>query len=204
MCVRRERHIRVEPADEDLDGGGHRLPSQAFVWGGVTAPDLTLAPVRKDTTGDSGSSYRETLWVPASCWLAGAGAVVTVWVTTDAAGGTGLAALATLVTGLAIIAGLWAYGRGRLEVSRAGLRAGPARLPLWAVGTVTPLDAAATRAVAGPQADPRAFLELRSYARTSVRVEVDDEADPTPYWLVSTRHPDELTAALLAAKAEAG
>ena len=150
--------------------------------------------------GEDRPSYRETLWVPASWWLVAAGAVVTIWVTTDAAGGTGLAAPVTLVTGLAMLAGLWAYGRARLEVTRAGLRAGPARLPLWAVGAVTPLDAAATRAVAGPQADPRAFLELRSYARTSVRVDVDDEADPTPYWMVSTRHPDQLAAALLEAK----
>jgi hypothetical protein len=29
-----------------------------------------------------------------------------------------------------------------------------------------------------------------------VKIELLDETDPAPYWLVSTRHPDELAAAL--------
>jgi hypothetical protein len=32
-----------------------------------------------------------------------------------------------------------------------------------------------------------------------VQVTVHDPADPVPYWLVSTRRPDELVAALVAA-----
>jgi hypothetical protein len=41
---------------------------------------------------------------------------------------------------------------------------------------------------------------LRAWARTAVRVEVLDPADPTPYWLVSTRRPDELAAAIAAGR----
>ena len=46
----------------------------------------------------------------------------------------------------------------------------------------------------GRDADARAYLLLRPYLKRAVRVEITDPADPTPYWLVSTRHPDELAA----------
>jgi hypothetical protein len=34
----------------------------------------------------------------------------------------------------------------------------------------------------------------------AVQVLLDDPADPTPYWLVSTRHPERLAATLLAGR----
>ena len=48
----------------------------------------------------------------------------------------------------------------------------------------------------GPDADARAFLVIRPYLTRAVRVPVTDPADPTPYWLVGSRHPDALAAAL--------
>ena len=45
-------------------------------------------------------------------------------------------------------------------------------------------------------ADARAYLLLRPYLKRAVRVEIADPADPTPYWLVATRHPETLAAAL--------
>ena len=50
--------------------------------------------------------------------------------------------------------------------------------------------------MAGPEADARAFLLLRPYLKRAVRVEITDPADPAPYWLVSSRRPDELAGAL--------
>jgi len=50
--------------------------------------------------------------------------------------------------------------------------------------------------VAGPDADVRAYLLLRPYLKRSVKVTVRDERDPTPYWLVSTRHPEHLVTAI--------
>ena len=40
---------------------------------------------------------------------------------------------------------------------------------------------------------------LRPYVKTAVRVELTDPADPTPYWLLSSRHPQALASALDAA-----
>ncbi len=48
----------------------------------------------------------------------------------------------------------------------------------------------------GSEADARAYLLVRPYLKRAVRVTVVDPADPTPYWLVGTRHPEALAAAL--------
>ena len=37
---------------------------------------------------------------------------------------------------------------------------------------------------------------LRPYIRTAVEITLDDPEDPVPYWLVSTRHPQQLAEAL--------
>ena len=44
-----------------------------------------------------------------------------------------------------------------------------------------------------------AYLLLRPYVGRAVRVEVVDPHDPTPYWVVASRHPDALAACLNAA-----
>ena len=49
------------------------------------------------------------------------------------------------------------------------------------------------------EADARAFLLLRPYVKTAVRVDLEDPADPTPYWLLSSRRPEALAAALAGA-----
>jgi len=41
-----------------------------------------------------------------------------------------------------------------------------------------------------------AYMLLRGYLDAVVKLEVVDERDTTPYWLVSTRRPEEFTAAL--------
>jgi len=64
---------------------------------------------------------------------------------------------------------------------------------------VTPLDAEAMRLQAGRDADARAFLLLRPYLKRGVRVDLTDPTDPAPYWLISSRHPDRLAAALVRA-----
>jgi hypothetical protein len=52
------------------------------------------------------------------------------------------------------------------------------------------------RAARGVDLDARAFLKIRPWAKPVVRIDLDDANDPTPYWLVSSRRPDELAAAL--------
>ena len=56
--------------------------------------------------------------------------------------------------------------------------------------------------MAGRDADARAYLLLRPYLKRAVRVEINDPADPTPYWLVGTRRPEDLAEALEALRRE--
>jgi Protein of unknown function (DUF3093) len=184
--VRRQGHAWVESQHKHVEGVGHGA-----------RPYATLTCMDRIPT----TIYEERLRVPISWWLLGLLAVGTTWLTTAAALSSTVAGIVTLVVAVLITGGLIAYGRAQVTVSTEGFRAGTALLPLWAVGQVTPLDAAETHTLAGPQADPRAFLELRGYIRSAVRVQVADESDPTPYWLVSTRYPARCAQALDAAKA---
>lgn len=140
--------------------------------------------------------YDERLGVPLRWWALAtmflASMLIAFLVATPAwvaVGGT--AVLVALV--LALFLG---YGAARVSVRDGVLTAGRARIALEHVGEVEALDAAATRLLAGREADARAYLLLRPYLHRAVRIGIDDPADPTPYWLVSSRSPDRLAAAL--------
>ncbi|MFJ6937972.1 DUF3093 domain-containing protein [Streptomyces sp. NPDC101118] len=92
------------------------------------------------------------------------------------------------------------YGSARVRVVGGSLAAGEARIPVTALGEPEVLDAAEARAWRTHKADPRAFMLMRSYVPTALRVPVTDPADPTPYVYVSTREPEALAAALRAAR----
>ncbi|MEU1488415.1 DUF3093 domain-containing protein [Streptomyces sp. NPDC005752] len=105
--------------------------------------------------------------------------------------------LGALVAGTAAAcAGVSSYGSARIRVVAGALVAGDARIPLEALGDAEVLDGEEARAWRSYKADPRAFMLLRSYVTTAVRVKVTDPADPTPYVYLSTREPQALVAAL--------
>lgn len=134
--------------------------------------------------------------MPLRWWVQGTMLVATLWLAVVVALPLALAWVVTAVA-LVLMAGIfWSYGAVRIEVSGGELRAGRARIAGVHLGAAQALDAEATRRTAGRDADARAFLLLRPYLKRSVRVEVSDPADPTPYWLLSSRHPDRLAAAL--------
>jgi hypothetical protein len=142
--------------------------------------------------------YAERLWAPASWW-----AVVLVLVATLAvAVGVPLGVLAgvlTMAVGTALTAWLLQRAAAPVVVRDGTLVAGRAHLPVAVVSAVTALDASAARALRGPGADARAYLLLRPWVATAVRVDLADPHDPTPYWYVATRRPAALAAALTAA-----
>lgn len=93
------------------------------------------------------------------------------------------------------------YGSVRIRVLPDTLVAGEARIPVKALGEPEVLDAEEARAWRLHKADPRAFMLLRAYIPTAVKVEITDPADPTPYAYLSTRDPEALKAALNAVRA---
>jgi hypothetical protein len=100
-------------------------------------------------------------------------------------------------------AGVWWLGRIKVAVTGDELWVDDAHLPVGFIADAIPLDAAGKRELMGVSADPMAFLVQRPWIAGAVQVMLDDPADPTPYWLVSSRRPVELAEALLAARSQA-
>jgi hypothetical protein len=139
--------------------------------------------------------YRERLYAPASWWAVCLALVVSLSVAVGYPLGLPAGLFTAALAGGAVVWVLVSAAAGVL-VTEEALTAGRARLPRAAVGTVTALDGAAAARLRGPGADARAYLLLRPWVTLAVRVDVEDPADPTPYWYVATRRPHALAAAL--------
>ncbi|MFE9202997.1 DUF3093 domain-containing protein [Micromonospora sp. NPDC007230] len=144
--------------------------------------------------------YAERLGLPWWAWPAGlavAGLLATeLWM-----GATGVRSWLPFVLLIpAVLVALCWLGRIRVAVRDGELRVDDARLPVRYVADVVPLDAAGRREVLGVGSDPLAFVVQRPWIGGAVQVVLDDPADPTPFWVVSTRHPVELATAILAAR----
>ncbi len=159
------------------------------------------APARGPSGDSAAVRYAETLRVPLRWWALATSFHVTVLVAFAVALPLWVALLS--VAALVLLSTTWfvGYGSARVVVTDDTFRAGRARVPVGLLADPQPLDAEQTWQAVGPQADARAFLLLRPYVRGSVMVQLVDPADPTPYWLVSTRRPGPLAAALGAALA---
>ena len=145
-----------------------------------------------------GLPYAERLTVPLRWWVQGTMLVASLWLALVVAL-PGVVAWTVSGAAMALMVGLLlTFGAARVVVADGELHAGRARIGAEHLGAATALDADATRRMAGVDADARAHLLLRPYLKRAVRVEITDPADPTPYWLVSTRHPDRLAGAVAA------
>ncbi|HEX7306128.1 DUF3093 domain-containing protein [Lentzea sp.] len=89
-------------------------------------------------------------------------------------------------------------GSTKVEVAGGELRAGEAHIPLELLGEAEIVAPEHKRRTMGPELDPAAYVVHRGWVKPLVRVRVDDPEDPTPYWVISTRHPEELVAAIRA------
>lgn len=72
-----------------------------------------------------------------------------------------------------------------------------ANLPHDVVSRSLAVPATAKRNAMGRQLDPAAFVVSHGWIREMVMLVLDDPEDPTPYWLVCTRRPEELLQAFL-------
>ena len=126
--------------------------------------------------------YRERLRLPWWFWLPG----------------LGLAALIAAEVNMGV-QGLpdWVPYAVLLPVAAAALMwAGPAHLPVSVISRSAEVPRSAKSAALGRQLDPAAYVLHRAWVGPMVLIVLDDPDDPTPYWLVSCRHPDRVLAAL--------
>ena len=151
---------------------------------------------RRGVVPPQGAQYRERLLVPVSYWLLAVPVVLTLgaeaYFFVDGF-------IPPLVIGvLAVIVGsfLVQWSSATIEVTGAVLRAGRDTLALSEAAEVVALDERQAAALRGPRADPSAHILLRPYLKRAVYIGLADPDEGVPYWLVATRHPDELAAAI--------
>ena len=144
--------------------------------------------------------YRERLWVPWWWWPLGFALAALIAAEVN----VGMRALPDwlpFVTLFAVATGtlLWL---GRVEVRVVAgdggveLWAGAAHLPVTVISRSAEIARTAKSAALGRQLDPAAYVVHRAWVGPMVLLVLDDPDDPTPYWLVSCRHPDRVLSAL--------
>ncbi len=84
----------------------------------------------------------------------------------------------------------------RIVVTDADLQVGRARIERSHLGDVTGYRGDAAREQRGARLHGLAYTVIRGWISPVVRIQLTDERDRTPYWLTSSRRPEELVAAL--------
>jgi hypothetical protein len=139
--------------------------------------------------------YREVirmpLWLLALIYFFFLSFVLSVW----AALGNSAALISFLVLS-ALVVLIAVRTRLMIQVSESELLVGRAHIDLKYIGEVTELDSQAMRKLRTRDADPMAFLGIRFLSSTGVKVEITDNRDETPYWLITSNKANQLAQAL--------
>lgn len=155
----------------------------------------TAAGSSAPTADDTPAVFAERLWVPWWWWPAAVVVVGLLGAEIHIGLGWRVAVVTYLVLGAATIALLLRWGGMRLAVTADAVLLARRRLPLARVVEVRVFDRRDTRAVLAHR-QGSAVLHVRGYAKGLVYVATDGRDDSAPYWLLSTRRPAELAAAL--------
>lgn len=102
--------------------------------------------------------------------------------------------------GVAVIA-LMIAGSPVVELHDGVLRAGRAHIPVEVLGDPVVFTGEDARHGRGPGLDPRSWHLIRGGIDGVVVIPVADPDDPTPTWVISSRTPDRLAAAVRRAQA---
>ena len=165
-----------------------------------TTSETTLGRVSGIAATSETLRYRERLRVPWWWWPPAFGVAVLIALEVNAAARNlpyWISYLALFAVAAAALVWL-----GRVEVRVEGepgqleLWAGQAHLPTTVIARCAQVPRSAKFAALGRQLDPAAFVLHRAWVGPMVLVVLDDPDDPTPYWLVSTRHPERVLSAL--------
>ncbi len=144
----------------------------------------------------SPAAYRERWIVPLVWWPCALG--LATLIAAELHGGVpGVRAVLPYAVLLPLTAALLATGsRACITIADGVLHVPGARIPIALLKDGVALDRESFRVQTGPMADPRAYVVSRPWLHTAVRLSVEDAEDPTPYWVVGTRRPADLLAAI--------
>ncbi|BCW66668.1 hypothetical protein NicSoilB4_14310 [Arthrobacter sp. NicSoilB4] len=157
-------------------------------------PESSAAVPAPNSTPSDAVLYNEKLWPNVWIWLVSAGlsgAGILVFAPISLAAG-----LTAAVVLFVIIAVLLVLSTPTITVTESTLRVGRATIERRFVGTAAAFRGTDATAERGTRLNGLAFLCIRGWIDPVVRIEITDPSDRTPYWLTSTRHPDQLVTAL--------
>ncbi|MCG7275216.1 MULTISPECIES: DUF3093 domain-containing protein [Corynebacterium] len=161
------------------------------------------SPAEQTSSTDSPTVlYRERQWVPWYWWLMAAFVVVISVATVSLNRGILWVIIpAILLSAIAVWVLLtWSNTVVQVERDTDGTRwltVKDAQLPHDVVSRSTTVPATARRNALGPQLDPAAFIVTHGWVPEHVMLVLDDPEDPTPYWLINSKNPEQLLAAFV-------
>ena len=139
--------------------------------------------------------YREVIrmppWLLALIYFFFLSLVLSVW----AALGN-VAALITLAATTALLLAIWIQSRLIIEITADELKVGRAHIELKYIDQATALDSSEMKKIRGRDANPIAFLGIRFWSPTGIKIDLNDERDETPYWLITSNKANQLVRAL--------
>jgi hypothetical protein len=138
--------------------------------------------------------FRERLTVPVIWWVLASLFSLSVLLAVGAYLGPTWG-VGTSVATMLVAAAIFISSSIPINVDAHELRVGRASIEHTYIADCRALDAEETRRRAGVEADARAHLVLRPYVKTAVEITLNDQDDPVPYWLVSSRRPQQLATA---------
>jgi hypothetical protein len=141
-------------------------------------------------------TFTEVWRVPLWWWVIGLGVALGSAAEIHSGGHGARAVVPYVVLPLIVVAALLWLSRQRVFVEDDVLHVPGARAPLSAFGPAEVLDREALRLWNGPRAQRDAWVRVRPWMTSAVRVPVTDPEDDTPYWLIGTKRPVDLAVAI--------
>jgi len=176
-----QRQVSVQSLDEHLERHGRK-----------GTLDLVTDRSARPNSGSSAAVYREHLRTP-YVWYAVALFVAALLAAEFHIGKYALTDWIPFGTLLPLsVIFVWLFGRSYLEIRDGELRIRGAHIPLSEISGAVALDAETLRRVVGREGDPAAFVSIRPWIGPGVQVWIDDPEDPTPYWVISSRTPQQV------------
>ena len=134
---------------------------------------------------------RPPIWVLAFIYFLLLSLVIALWAAFD----NTVAFTSFVAATIAIIYIAYAM-RSTITFDGEELRIDRAHIESKYLGEVTILDSGAMRLLRTRDADPAAYLAIKFWAPTGIKIEVTDPRDPTPYWLITSKRGEEIAALL--------
>jgi hypothetical protein len=134
---------------------------------------------------------RPPLWLIAFIYFMLFSLVLAIWAAFDNRTAIGAVIVAVVIGALALF-----KIKGEINCDGQELRVGRAHIGYQFCGEVIVLSRAEFLRARTREVDPAAHLALFFWISEGVKIEITDPRDPTPYWLISTRHGKDIKRAL--------